>query len=81
LRDDFSAKVNTVVVPVAVNSKGYISELPDGRLVQIPFSAVQSTTEPVKSGEAVARKTVQTKQAYRQKLFVFFVIQDYFIVA
>jgi len=59
LGDDFVAKANTVLVPVAVSSKGYISELPDGRLVQVPFSAVQITGEPVKSGEAFVGYRVQ----------------------
>jgi len=59
LGDDFVAKANTVLVPVAVSSKGYISELPDGRLVQVPFSAVQITGEPVKSGEAFVGNPVQ----------------------
>jgi murein DD-endopeptidase MepM/ murein hydrolase activator NlpD len=59
LNDDFVAKANTVLVPVAVSSKGYISELPDGRLVQVPFSAVQSTTQPVKSGESFVGNPVQ----------------------
>ncbi len=47
------------MVPVAVSSKGYISELPDGRLVQVPFSAVQITGEAVKSGEAFVGNPVQ----------------------
>jgi len=54
LRDDFVAQANTVLIPVAVSSKGYISELPDGRLVQVPFSAVQPLK--VKSGAPVAGK-------------------------
>lgn len=59
LRDDFVTKANTVLVPVAVTSKGYISELPDGRLVQVPFSAVQ--TIKVKSGAPVAGISMQGK--------------------
>ncbi len=59
LRDDFVTKANTVLVPVAVTSKGYISELPDGRLVQVPFSAVQ--TIKVKSGASVAGISMQGK--------------------
>ncbi len=59
LRDDFVAKTNTILIPVAVSSKGYISELPDGRLVQVPFSTVQSIA--VKNGEALVGKPVQGK--------------------
>jgi len=60
LLDDFIAQANTVLVPVAVSSKGYISELPDGRLVQVPFSAVQSITE--KSSAAIAGKPLEGKK-------------------
>jgi hypothetical protein len=49
-----------VLVPVAVSYKGYISELPDGRLVQVPFSAVQSITE--KSSAAIAGKPLEEKK-------------------
>jgi murein DD-endopeptidase MepM/ murein hydrolase activator NlpD len=35
------AKANTILVPVAVDSKGYIAELPDGKLIQPTFSLVK----------------------------------------
>ncbi len=63
LRDDFVAKANTVLVPVAVSSNGYISELPDGRLVQVPFSVVQSTTQPVKSVDAFVSNPVLSNRS------------------
>ncbi len=58
LRDDFVAKANTILIPVAVSSKGYISELPDGRLVQVAFSSVQYTAQRVKIREAFVGKPV-----------------------
>lgn len=59
LRDDFVAKANTILTPLAINSRGYISELPDGRLVQVPFSAVQSIA--TKNREALVGTPVQGK--------------------
>ena len=38
-------------MPLAVTSKGYIAELPDGRLVQTPFTNVQSATQPIKKSK------------------------------
>jgi murein DD-endopeptidase MepM/ murein hydrolase activator NlpD len=59
LRDDFVATANTILVPLAVTARGYISELPDGRLGLVPFSAVQSI--PVKNKEALVGKPLQGK--------------------
>jgi murein DD-endopeptidase MepM/ murein hydrolase activator NlpD len=42
-------KANTVLLPLAVTSKGYIAELPDGNLIQAPFTAVK----PIKQPDAV----------------------------
>jgi peptidoglycan LD-endopeptidase LytH len=39
---------NTVLVPLAVTAKGYISESPEGTIFLTPFTAVQSTGQPVK---------------------------------
>jgi murein DD-endopeptidase MepM/ murein hydrolase activator NlpD len=39
--DGTSIKANTIVVPVAVDAKGYIVELPDGKMMQAGFGAVQ----------------------------------------
>ncbi|HUC81511.1 MAG TPA: M23 family metallopeptidase [Flavisolibacter sp.] len=49
---DFTAKKNTLLMPLAVTSKGYIAELPDGRLVQTSFAAVQSAGQPIKKTKA-----------------------------
>jgi hypothetical protein len=56
-------QINTTLVPLAVTSKGYISELPDGRMIQVPFASVKSVTQPAKSEGVVAsvgRKTGKT---------------------
>jgi peptidoglycan LD-endopeptidase LytH len=45
-------KANTVLVPLAVTTKGYIAELPNGSLIQTPFTAVK----PVKQPEAMATR-------------------------
>ena len=52
-----SVKANTLLVPIGVTTNEYISELPDGRLVQVPFKWVQSTAEEVKSNSAIAGKS------------------------
>jgi murein DD-endopeptidase MepM/ murein hydrolase activator NlpD len=43
-----NAKANSMVTPLAVTAQGYISELPDGRLIDVPFAAVQSLKKPLK---------------------------------
>ncbi len=40
--EKISVSANTLLVPLAANSKNYISELPGGRLTQVPFAAVKS---------------------------------------
>lgn len=47
-------KANTVLVPLAVNLKGYIVELPDGDVMQTPFASVQVVKQPVVGSNAVA---------------------------
>lgn len=42
-------EANTLLVPLAANAKNYISELPDGRITQVPFAAVKSVPKPVTS--------------------------------
>jgi murein DD-endopeptidase MepM/ murein hydrolase activator NlpD len=51
--ETITAKKNSVLMPLAVSSKGYIAELPDGRLVQTPFASVQLATQPIKKSKAV----------------------------
>lgn len=48
----FTAKKNTLLMPLAVTSKGYIAELPDGRLLQTAFGLVQSAEQPLKKSKA-----------------------------
>jgi peptidoglycan LD-endopeptidase LytH len=45
---------STLMVPLAINSKGYIAELPDGQLVDLPFSSVKNSRQAVRSSGAVA---------------------------
>lgn len=43
-----AVKGATSLVPLAVDAQGYLAEAPDGRRLQLPFSAVEPTKEPVK---------------------------------
>ena len=45
--DGSLVKAATYLVPLAANAKGYVAETPDGRLLQVPFGAVQTTKEPI----------------------------------
>jgi murein DD-endopeptidase MepM/ murein hydrolase activator NlpD len=53
---------NTLLIPVAATQKGYIAETPDGKMVQVPFSSVQSLSQPVKSMMAVAGQTEKERK-------------------
>jgi hypothetical protein len=44
---------NTLLVPLAANAKNYISEMPDGKIAQVPFAAVKSVVRPA-AGDGVA---------------------------
>jgi hypothetical protein len=48
-------KANTVLVPLAVNSKGYLTETPDGKLILIPFADVQPIKTQVRKNEMAAK--------------------------
>lgn len=48
-------KPNTVVIPLAVGTKGYLAALPDGTVLELPFAGVQAATKPIKSEAATAR--------------------------
>jgi murein DD-endopeptidase MepM/ murein hydrolase activator NlpD len=41
-------KANTELVPLAANASGYLAELPDGNIIQTPFSSVKVTQQPVR---------------------------------
>ena len=51
--DDIAAKKNTLLLPVALTAKGYLAELPNGRIVQASFSMVQAASQPIKKSKAV----------------------------
>jgi peptidoglycan LD-endopeptidase LytH len=44
--DGKAAAANTLLVPLAVNAKGYIAELPDGNIIQTSFTAVKMEKQP-----------------------------------
>lgn len=47
---------NTLLVPLAANDKNYISELPGGKITQVPFSSVKHVAKPsVNQGIASSR--------------------------
>lgn len=41
-----SVKANTKVVPIAVDSRGYIAELADGQIITVSFSSVKNSKQP-----------------------------------
>ena len=55
-------KANTVLVPLAVTAKGYIAELPDGSLLQAPFTAVQTIKQPSKATETATTKPANSSK-------------------
>jgi murein DD-endopeptidase MepM/ murein hydrolase activator NlpD len=38
---EITAIANTILIPLAVNQKGYVCEMPDGNLIQVPFPSVK----------------------------------------
>ena len=53
---------NTILVPLAANAKNYISELPDGKMTQVPFAAVKPVTKPgISNGIASSPNTPTPK--------------------
>ncbi len=55
-------KANTLLVPVGVTANGYLSELPDGKLLQLPFKSVQLTAETVKTNSELAGRSFNGKE-------------------
>lgn len=55
-------KASTLLIPVAVSSKSYIAELPDGKLVEVPLASAQSIPQPVKSIPSVSDQTTKNKK-------------------
>lgn len=52
--DGTTLKAATLLVPLAADAKGYLAEAPGGQWLQVPYSAVQTTKEPVGKTDAVA---------------------------
>jgi hypothetical protein len=51
-------------VPLGLQVKGYIAELPDGQQVVVPLNVVQLIKGPVRSSNAIARsKDVGSKRS------------------
>jgi hypothetical protein len=63
--DHTVAKANTLLVPIAVNAKGYITEVPGGNLIQVPFSSVQTTNQGIMSAEVWVGKSVKDSRGKR----------------
>jgi murein DD-endopeptidase MepM/ murein hydrolase activator NlpD len=63
--DNRAAKASTLLVPVAVNAKGYITEVPGGGLIQVPFNAVQPTNQGIMSAEVWVGKSVKNSRGKR----------------
>lgn len=61
-----STKNSTVLIPLAITAKGYIAEFSDGKIVQMPFNSVQTTTQMIQPAISVAG---QSKSTVRNKLF------------
>lgn len=51
------AQANTVVIPLAVNQRGYVCELPDGSIIQVPFASVQTISNNKK--DVLAEKKIK----------------------
>jgi hypothetical protein len=60
---DGSVAANTLLVPLAVTAKGYIAELPDGKMIQTAFTAVQIVKQPVKQNGVVATPSSSQKKS------------------
>jgi murein DD-endopeptidase MepM/ murein hydrolase activator NlpD len=54
--DGISIKANTVLVPLGVDAKGYIVELPDGKMMHAGFNMVQVTKQSGKQVDVVATR-------------------------
>lgn len=53
-------KKNTLLVPVAVTSKEYIAELPDGNMLQLPITYAQPATQPLKTVKTIIPTALYT---------------------
>ncbi|MDB5192250.1 MAG: family peptidase [Segetibacter sp.] len=59
-QDGISVAANTPLLPLAVNGKGYLAELPNGNIIQTPFTSVkvlsQLIRQPVQSRVIASNK-------------------------
>lgn len=51
---ELNLKKNLQLTPVAITAKTYLAELPDGRVVELPFTVVQEAASPVKKPAVAA---------------------------
>ena len=51
-------KANTVLIPLAASAKGYVCEMPDGKIIQVPFSSVEIISPSIKK-DAIAGNTAK----------------------
>lgn len=52
--DGSPVKAATPLVPLATDARGFLAETPEGKWLQVPFGAVQTTKEPVRRPDGVA---------------------------
>ena len=58
-----TVQANTLLVPLAVNSKGYITELPNGKIMMASFAMVKVADIPVKKNEVAGTKRKQEERS------------------
>jgi murein DD-endopeptidase MepM/ murein hydrolase activator NlpD len=61
--NDSLIKANTVLLPLAINEKGYIAELPNGRLIQIPLNDVKAVKQEIKATEVATKPIASSKKS------------------
>lgn len=54
---------NSLLLPLAITANGYLAELPDGRIVQLPWASVQEVLQPVKKTKALIASSLYSKPA------------------
>lgn len=64
---DSTIKSNTLLIPVAATATGYVSELPNGKLVYTSFSSVETTNETIKPSKEITGQYTTRKRAVDKK--------------
>lgn len=54
---------NSLLLPLAITANGYLAELPDGRIVQLPSASVQEVLQPIKKTKALIASSLYAKPA------------------